>query len=151
MKGVMDEQLLIWRLNGRPQRPLDCSPGGEENLLTGLLLTGMAVSDPAKIRGVVRKGDVWEVRTDGGDRLPDLAARLGMIPFRAVRPPAREEAEDVDWQYPAQEGPVSLRKANDEMIEKALQKHGGKVKAAAAELGISERTIYRKLAELKAK
>ena len=92
MKGVMDEQLLIWRLNGSPQRPLDCSPGGEENLLTGLLLTGMAVSDPAKIRGVVRKGDVWEVRTDGGNRLPDLAARLGMIPFRAVRPPAREEA-----------------------------------------------------------
>ena len=69
----------------------------------------------------------------------------------AVAPPAREEAEDVDWQYPAQEEPVSLRKANDEMIEKALQKHGGKVKAAAAELGISERTIYRKLAELKAK
>lgn len=67
-------------------------------------------------------------------------------------PPVQEEAEDVDWQYPAQEEqPVSLRKANDELIEKALQKHGGKVKAAAAELGISERTIYRKLAELKGK
>ncbi|MBR1869558.1 MAG: sigma-54-dependent Fis family transcriptional regulator [Bacteroidales bacterium] len=67
-------------------------------------------------------------------------------------PPVQEEAEDVDWQYPVQEEhPVSLRKANDELIEKALQKHGGKVKAAAAELGISERTIYRKLAELKGK
>ena len=35
------------------------------------------------------------------------------------------------------------------MIERALEKHGGHVKAAAAELGISERTIYRKIAERK--
>lgn len=45
----------------------------------------------------------------------------------------------------------SIRKANDDLIEKALAKHGGKVKLAAEELGISERTIYRKLAERKAK
>ena len=45
--------------------------------------------------------------------------------------------------------PMSIRKANDDLIEKCLAKHGGKVKPAAAELGISERTIYRKLAEKK--
>lgn len=45
----------------------------------------------------------------------------------------------------------SIRKANDDLIEKALARHGGKVKLAAEELGISERTIYRKLAERKAK
>ena len=45
----------------------------------------------------------------------------------------------------------SIRKANDDLIEKALAKHGGKVKLAAEELGISERTIYRKLADRKAK
>ena len=44
---------------------------------------------------------------------------------------------------------LSIRKANDDLIEKCLAKHGGKVKPAAAELGISERTIYRKLAEKK--
>ncbi len=44
---------------------------------------------------------------------------------------------------------ISIRKASDELIERALAKHGGKVKPAAAELGISERTIYRKLAEWK--
>lgn len=43
----------------------------------------------------------------------------------------------------------SIKKANDDLIEKALAKHGGKVKLAAEELGISERTIYRKLAERK--
>ena len=44
---------------------------------------------------------------------------------------------------------LSIRKINDDLIEKCLAKHGGKVKPAAAELGISERTIYRKLAEKK--
>ena len=44
---------------------------------------------------------------------------------------------------------TTIRKAGDELIERSLAKHGGKVKPAAAELGISERTIYRKLAEWK--
>ncbi len=38
---------------------------------------------------------------------------------------------------------LSLRKSNLEMIEKALEKHGGNRKLAAQEVGISERTLYR--------
>jgi transcriptional regulator with PAS, ATPase and Fis domain len=34
-----------------------------------------------------------------------------------------------------------------ELITKALQKHRGKRKSAAKELGISERTLYRKIKE----
>jgi len=37
--------------------------------------------------------------------------------------------------------------AGNELIEQALARHGGKVKPAAEELGISERTIYRFLAK----
>lgn len=44
-----------------------------------------------------------------------------------------------------------LKESQDDMIEKCLAKHGGKVKPAAAELGISERTIYRRIAEKKGK
>ncbi|MDE5956444.1 MAG: helix-turn-helix domain-containing protein, partial [Bacteroidales bacterium] len=40
---------------------------------------------------------------------------------------------------------LSIRSANMELIEKVLRKHGGNRKAAAAELGISERTLYRKI------
>lgn len=40
---------------------------------------------------------------------------------------------------------LSLRALGQELIEKVLRKHGGNRKAAAAELGISERTLYRKL------
>ena len=43
------------------------------------------------------------------------------------------------------EGEMSLRSLGQELIEKVLRKHGGNRKAAAAELGISERTLYRKL------
>lgn len=61
----------------------------------------------------------------------------------------RERQDDAEWQEPLEE--LSIRKANDDLILRALEKHNGKVKAAAAELGISERTIYRKLAEKKGK
>lgn len=42
---------------------------------------------------------------------------------------------------------LSLEKKEKEMIIRALEKHGGRRKNAAAELGISERTLYRKIKE----
>jgi len=62
----------------------------------------------------------------------------------------QEEPEEQNWtSEPAEPQTVSIRKMSDDLIEKCLARHSGKVKAAAAELGISERTIYRKLAEKK--
>ena len=42
---------------------------------------------------------------------------------------------------------LSLADKEKELITKALKKHNGKRKPAADELGISERTLYRKLKE----
>ena len=42
---------------------------------------------------------------------------------------------------------LSLEQNEIEMIKKALEKHNGKCKEAAKELGISERTLYRKINE----
>ncbi|MFA6758982.1 MAG: helix-turn-helix domain-containing protein, partial [Bacteroidales bacterium] len=42
----------------------------------------------------------------------------------------------------------SLQKVSEELIKKALEKHNGKRKPASIELGISERTLYRKIKEL---
>ena len=42
---------------------------------------------------------------------------------------------------------LSLEDREKELIKKALEKHRGKRKYAAAELGISERTLYRKIKE----
>ena len=71
---------------------------------------------------------------------------------RFVSLPDDEPEEQYVPEEPAvaESGP-SLRQANDDLIERALARNGGKVKLAAAELGISERTIYRKLAEKKGK
>ena len=44
--------------------------------------------------------------------------------------------------------PVSIQDVSAELIRKALERHGGKRKPAAEELGISERTLYRKIKEL---
>jgi len=54
-----------------------------------------------------------------------------------------EEQEHVE----ETEETLSLSDREKELIEKALQKHRGKRKNAAAELGISERTLYRKIKE----
>lgn len=47
--------------------------------------------------------------------------------------------------------PLSLSEKEKEMIRKAIQKHKGKRKEAARELGISERTLYRKINEYQIK
>jgi len=43
--------------------------------------------------------------------------------------------------------PLSLQDKEIDMIRKALKKYNGKRKSAARELGISERTLYRKIKE----
>ena len=56
------------------------------------------------------------------------------------------DMEDVDHQ-PADEVVLSLQDSEKEMIRRALEKHRNKRKYAAEELGISERTLYRKIKE----
>ena len=60
-----------------------------------------------------------------------------------------EEPEEQEYQESRPVEQLSIKEANDEMIERVLAKHGGKVKPAAEELGISERTLYRKIAKNK--
>ncbi len=43
---------------------------------------------------------------------------------------------------------LSIQDVNADLIRKALEKHEGRRKSAAEELGISERTLYRKIKEL---
>jgi transcriptional regulator with PAS, ATPase and Fis domain len=59
-----------------------------------------------------------------------------------------EDPEDQELEEREPED-MSIRKASNELIVKVLNKHDGNRKAAAAELGISERTLYRKLKQIK--
>lgn len=73
-------------------------------------------------------------------------------------PPATEQQE-AEWQGPEEqefdqpvvsiphkeEPNLSIRHSEEELIRRALDKHHGNRKLAAQELGMSERTLYRKL------
>lgn len=87
---------------------------------------------------------------------PQLVKRI----IRDVKPmEERDSVEEPDiFEYegaepePFQESEVieetlSLQKKEEDLIRRALEKHQGKRKPAARELGISERTLYRKIRE----
>lgn len=62
--------------------------------------------------------------------------------------PANANIKSADFNKPIEvEETLSLSDKEKEMIMKALAKHKGKRKYAAEELGISERTLYRKINE----
>lgn len=58
------------------------------------------------------------------------------------------EEQELETEH---EEELSLKALSDELILKVLEKHGGVRKGAAKELGISERTLYRKIGKMKKK
>jgi DNA-binding NtrC family response regulator len=62
-----------------------------------------------------------------------------------------EEQDPEDQVLDDVQEQMSIKEASFELIEKVLRKHGGNRKAAAAELKISERTLYRKLKQMQSK
>lgn len=99
------------------------------------------------------------------DYLKEVMSKAGLIrpssPAIAA-PDLVHETQDIrsDWHQDVDEDPeeqdfeeqvpedMSIKTAYQDLVEKVLKKHGGNRKAAAAELGISERTLYRKLKQL---
>ena len=82
--------------------------------------------------------------TPASSAAPEPLPRIGTS-FDRFEP--EEQMGEPETVEEAPEKDFSIKKNNYEMMMKCLEKHGGKVKLAAAELGVSERTIYRKLAE----
>ena len=78
------------------------------------------------------------------DDLPDDAEDL--ISRQNAARKDREEEHILDTEEIVEES-LSLEDKEIELIKKALDKHNGKRKYAAQDLGISERTLYRKIKE----
>ena len=95
------------------------------------------------------KQAIYKALIDLKREIDDLRSEVRKAPAPL---PFREEAE---WQEHTPQEPeeqpqaapedLSWKKTEDELIRKVLEKWGGNRKQAAAELGISERTLYRKL------
>lgn len=71
-------------------------------------------------------------------------------PTLTIKHPSQNMPNDFNFAHDAEEVEESLSLVDKEsdLIKKALKKHKGKRKFAAQELGISERTLYRKIKEL---
>ncbi len=102
------------------------------------------------------------------DYLKEIIAKagLGSVSTAPAIAPPKSSSEQIQWNHPVpmeddfdeapeeqdyseqQSEDMSIRSVNMELIEKVLKKHGGNRKAAANELGISERTLYRKLKQM---
>lgn len=92
-------------------------------------------------QGAVSFGNKY-IEEENFSKLPTITRRDDNVTTMHLRPTAEEaEAEEI------QNEPESLN-LNDlgrQMVEKALEKNGGNRKKAAQELGISDRTLYRRI------
>jgi len=79
-------------------------------------------------------------QSENGNYVPDQSVNNRS----AIKPVAHENIYDTEEFV---EESLSLEDKEVEMIRKSLEKHKGKRKYAARELGISERTLYRKIKE----
>ena len=82
----------------------------------------------------------------GTPQEPRLITNIPVKPEPTPGYTIMEPTEDVELQEEMQES-LSLEDREKELIRKALDKHRGRRKNAAEELGISERTLYRKIKE----
>ncbi|HWK57055.1 MAG TPA: sigma 54-interacting transcriptional regulator [Parapedobacter sp.] len=82
-----------------------------------------------------------------------ITEQLPAPPTLTIHRPSPNDSND-DFRYHTQEAEeveeesLSLVERESDLIKKALKKHKGKRKSAAQELGISERTLYRKIKDL---
>ena len=120
------------------------NPGEREAIIRMLL---QLKQDVDYLKQVVAKSGMSTsaVQAISAPDIPDLSDLGEWQPM-----PQEPEAEDPEDQVLEEEAEnLSLEASNLDLIAKVLRKHGGNRKEAAEELGISERTLYRKLKLIK--
>ena len=103
--------------------------------------------------GAEERQAIFKAIFDLKQEVDALKARLDRRELPA--PPVAPVREEAEWQEqeefvpqpprPEEEPSLSVRRTEEELIRQALEKYHGNRKKAAEELGMSERTLYRKL------
>ncbi len=144
-------------------------PKDEPNLLPAKI-SSWQEENPGEREAIIRT--LIQLRQDV-EYLKEVVANAGIsgsvhrTAAAAIQPPPEVETHDniisdrgwrmmdMDMEDPeeqelgnSEQEDMSIRNANMGLIEKVLRKHDGNRKAAAAELGISERTLYRKIKQM---
>ncbi len=121
---------------------------GDLNDLKKLTLELLRNNDTAQVQeeneGLIRK-----IYGDNGPDIEDKEA-LEVLPLaeNSVVPKKEQIPQEDKYSFAEEieeEETLSLQEKEIELIKKSLERNRGKRKAAAAELGISERTLYRKI------
>ena len=89
---------------------------------------------------------IFKAIFDLKQEVDSLKARLDRRELPAPLP--ETQPEEAEWQAQEEVGEehtLSVRRTEEELIRQALEKYEGNRKKAAEELGMSERTLYRKL------
>lgn len=100
--------------------------------------------------------DAKQAERDNASTMIDTAQAMAVLPqssaqikqpyyIASTRTPAVEDAVAEEYVEPSERESMNLEKLERQMMELALEKYRGKRKQAAQELGISERTLYRKM------
>ena len=124
------------------------SPGEREAIIRMLLQLKQDVEylkDVVAKAGLGRSGAPAIAAPDQA-AFPDMTQDTWDEPMRSVMA-ADEDPEEQEYEDRGPEE-MSIKSANMDLIERVLRKHDGNRKAAAAELGISERTLYRKIKQM---
>lgn len=120
------------------------------NDLKKLTLKLMEDGDSQKVQDE-NEGLIQKIYGENGDDVEDSSLdaedlEVLQIPQKSM---AKKPVDEKDKYYFAEEiqeeETLSLQDKELELIKKSLERHNGKRKAAAEELGISERTLYRKI------
>ncbi len=102
------------------------------------------------VNGLLRNDETTTHISDNSDIIHSFYPDDGFIP---KKPTVKDYEKSVEEDYKIQdteefvEESLKLQDKEIELIKKALHKHKGKRKSAAQDLGISERTLYRKIKE----
>ncbi len=134
-------------------------PKEEPNMLPAAVQTAEP-ENPVEREAIIRM--LFQLKQDV-DYLKDVVAKAGLsrqtaaIAAPEISPQdegsagwqVEEDPEEQEYDADVRPEDLSIKTASLDLIERVLRKHDGNRKLAAAELGISERTLYRKIKQIK--
>ncbi|CEN45146.1 Sigma-54 interaction domain protein [Capnocytophaga canis] len=92
------------------------------------------------------KGLIHRIYGENKKHTSEVTPEISFIPVEATIPTeVIDDAEEYVYEEAPKDESLSLHDKELELIVKSLERNGGKRKETAKELGISERTLYRKI------